>query len=278
VTVEWLRNNNGVAVWPMSWYRYKKNKSDEPNKAFPNTSTKLIEFKFDWKEGDKRYGGYKSYNEKIEKAGGEVPLGLKEIGFSKFPSTFFWFETKWNPYTNPEYKKYAKDYPFQLICGRVHHSMSGTQMIPWLGEIKAEGLWQPMNKEFEATVPEAMPTGNEPMKSMKMKFKANTYSVGTIWMNADDAKKAGVKNGDLVVVENPLGKSTKGKIFASGGMRPGVIKIGFATGNRFSEGLGPAYKSKDYTPSHNDLVDPSVLSPIMGFPGYADMIVRVKKA
>uniref|UniRef100_UPI0023F4E7D7 hypothetical protein n=1 Tax=Trichlorobacter lovleyi TaxID=313985 RepID=UPI0023F4E7D7 len=32
-----------------------------------------------------------------------------------------------------------------------------------------------------------------------------------------------------------------------------------------------------YTPSHNDMVDPDALSPIMGFPAYADMIVRVKK-
>ena len=114
-------------------------------------------------------------------------------------------------------------------------------------------------------------------KSMKMKFKANTYSVGTIWMNTDDAKKLGIKTGDLVKVENPLGKSTKGKVFASGGMRPGIIKIGFATGNRFSPGMGPAYKSRSYTPSHSDLVDPHALSPIMGFPAYADMVVRIKK-
>lgn len=119
---------------------------------------------------------------------------------------------------------------------------------------------------------------DEPIKSMKKKFKANTYSVGTIWMNTDDAKRLGIKSGDLVIVENPLGKSTKGKVFVSGGIRPGVIKIGFATGERFSPGLGPAYKTKDYTPNHNELVDPDVLSPIMGFPGYADMIVRVKKA
>ncbi len=277
VTVEWLRKNNGVAIWPMSWYRFKKHNSDEPNKVFPGTSSKLIEFKFDWVEGGKRYGGYSRHNEKIEKAGGEVPKGLKEIGFSKFPETFYWFETKWNPYTNPEYKKYLKDYPFQLICGRVHHAMSGTQMIPWLGEIKAEGIWQPMNKEFEAEVTEAVPSGNEPMKTVKMKFKANSYSVGTVWMNIDDAKRLGIKNGDLVVVENPLGRSTKGKVFASGGIRPGVIKIGFATGGRFSPGLGPAYKTKDYTPSHNDLVDPDCISPIMGFPAYADMLVRVKK-
>lgn len=278
VTVQWLRNNNGVAVWPMSWRRYKKHNAEEPNKAFPNTSTKMIEFMFDWTEGGKRYGGYKSYNEKIEKAGGDVPLGLKEVGYNKFPSTFFWFETKWNPYTNPAYKKYEKQYPFQLICGRVHHAMSGTQMIPWLGEIKAEGLWQPMNNEFEAEIPEAMPSGDEPMKTVTRKFKKNSYSVGTVWLNEQDAKKLGIANGDLLVVENPLGKSTKGKAFVSGGMRPGVVKIGFATGGRFSQGMGPAYKSKDYTPSHNELVDPDAMSPIMGFPAYADMMVRVKKA
>ncbi len=277
VTVQWLRDNNGVAIWPMSWHRFKKHNADEPNKAFPNTSTKMIEFVFDWTEGGKRYGGYKSHNEKIEKAGGDVPMGLKEIGFVKFPTTFFWFETKWNPYTNPAYQKYAKDYPFQLICGRIHQSMSGTQMVPWLGEVKTEGQWQPMNNEFESEVPEAMPTGNEPMKTMKMKFKKNTYSVATIWMNDDDARKLNVKNGDMIVVENPLGKSTKGKVFASGGLRPGIIKMAFASGGRFSKGMGPAYESRGYTPSHNDLVDPDALSPVMGFPAYADMVVRVKK-
>lgn len=277
VTVEWLRENHGVAIWPMSWLRYKKHDADAPNKAFPNTDTKMIEFIWDFEADGKRKGRYSGYNKKIEEAGGEVPVGLKEVGFEKFPKTFYWFETKWNPHTNPDYKKYAKDYPFQLICGRVHHSMSGTQMVPWLGEIKAEGTWQPMNDQFDAEVPEAMPTGKEPMKTVKMSFKANTYSVGTVWMNSDDAKRLGIKTGDLVEVENPLGKSTKGKVFASGGMRPGVIKIGFATGGRFSPGLGPAYKSREYTPSHNMLVDPEALSPIMGFPAYADMVVRVRK-
>lgn len=277
VSIEWLRKNHGVAIWPMSWYRYKKHHADEPNKAFPKTSTKLIEFKWDWEEGRRRYGRYSEYNKKIEKAGGETPEGLKEIGFKKFPSTFYWFETKWNPFTTPSYKKYAKDYPFQLICGRVHHSMSGTQMVPWLGEIKADGTWQPLNDEFEAVVPEAIPMGKEPMKSIKARFKANTYSVGTIWMNSDDARRLGIKTGAMVIVENPLGKSQRGKVFVSGGIRPGVIKMSFATGGRFSPGLGPAYKTKDYTPNHNELVDPEALSPIMGFPAYADMIVRVRK-
>lgn len=278
VTPAWMRKNNGVAIWPMSWQRYKKTTADEPNKKWPPTDSKLIEFKWDYQDGDKRKGRYAKYNQLLEKAGGEVPYGLKRIGFDKFPETFYWFETVWNPYTNPEYKKYAKDYPFQLITGRIHHSMTGTQMVPWLGELKAEGLWQPMNNEFEAEVPERMPAGDEPMKAVTRKFKANTFSVGTIWMNSDDAQKLGLKNGDLVVAENPLGKSTKGKIFASGGMRPGVVKIAFGAGGRFSPGLGVAYKSKDYTPDCNNLIDPEALSPIMGQTAYADMIIRIKKA
>ena len=278
VTAEWLRQNKGVAVWPMSWQRYKKAGADEPNGVFPPTSTRRIEFKFDWKEGDKRFGHYRSYNDKIEKAGGEVPLGLKQVGYSKYPSTFFWFETVWNPHTNPAYKKYAKEYPFQLICGKVHHAMSGTQMIPWLGEIKTEGTWQPLNDAFEAEVPNAVPAGREPMKTSKRRFPKNTYSVGTVWMNTDDAKRLGLKTGALVKVTNPLGKSTKGKVFASGGMRPGVIKMGFGAGGRFSPGMGPAYHSRSYTPLHNEMVDPDALSPIMGFPAFADMIVKIAKA
>ena len=45
----------------------------------------------------------------------QTPEGLKRVGLKKYPETFFWFETVWNPYTNPEYARYAKDYPFQLI-------------------------------------------------------------------------------------------------------------------------------------------------------------------
>lgn len=278
VTPAWLRKNYGVAIWPMSWYRYKWSTKDEPHKVWPPTDSKLIEFVWDYKDGDKRKGRYSKYNQLIEKAGGEVPYGLKRIGFEKFPETFYWFETVWNPHTNPEYKKYAKDYPFQLITGRIHHSMTGTQMVPWLGEVKAEGLWMPMNNEFEAEVPEAMPVGDDPMKPITRKFKANTFSVGTIWMNSGDAQKLGIKTGDLVIVENPLGKYTKGKVFASGGIRPGVVKIAFGSGGRFSPGLGTAYKSKDYTPDCNNLVDPDALSPIMGQSAYADMMVRIKKA
>jgi anaerobic selenocysteine-containing dehydrogenase len=127
-------------------------------------------------------------------------------------------------------------------------------------------------------MPEGQPLGREPIKVVKKKIKANSYSVGTVWMNNEDAKRLGLKTGDLVVVSNPLNRSTRGKVFASGGMRPGVIKMGFGAGGRFSPGLGPAYQSRSYTPLHNDMVDPRALSPIMGFPAYADMIVAVRKA
>jgi anaerobic selenocysteine-containing dehydrogenase len=277
VTVEWLRANKGVAVWPMSWRRHLKTGTGEPNRVFPNTSTRLIEFKFDWQDGGKRFGGYSAHNQKIERAAGEAPEGLKRIGLSRFPSTFYWFETLWNPYTNPAYAKYGKEYPFQLICGRVHHAMSGTQMVAWLGENKAEGIWQPFNNAFEMEVPDAQPVGTEAVKVVKRKFPANTYAVGTVWLNDGDAKSLGLKTGDLVELSNPIGGKTRGKVFASGGMRPGVVKLGFATGARFSPGLGPAYASRAYTPSHNDLVDPDALSPIMGFPAYADMVVKVAK-
>jgi anaerobic selenocysteine-containing dehydrogenase len=237
----------------------------------------MIEFVWDFEVDGKRKGRYAGYNKLIENAENEAPFGLSEIEFDKFPKTFYWFETVWNPHTNPDYVKYANDYPFQLICGRVHHAMSGTQMVPWLGEVKTEGIWQPMNDEFSAEIPEPTTEGQSSMKTISRTFEKNSYSVGTIWMNTDDAAKVGVKNGDLVELKTPLGHTTKGKIFASGGMRPGVVKMGFATGNRFSKGMGPAYESRKYTPSHNDLVDPDALSPIMGFPAYADVMVGVKK-
>ncbi len=277
LTVEWLREHHGVANYPMSWYRYRKHDKDEPNRAFPKTDSKMIEFVWDYELNGKRKGRYSKHNKKIEEAGGDVPEGLKEIGFRKFPRTFYWFETKWNPYTNPEYRKYAKDYPFQLICGRVHHAMSGTQMLPWLGEVQAEGTWRMMNKKFTYKVPDANPGGKLPMKDVRHTFKEGEWGIGTIWINSEDAARHGVKTGDMILIENPLGDSVKGKVVASQGMRPGVIKIGFATGGRFSPGLGPTYVHRKYTPNHNALVDPDALSPIMGFPAYADMIVRIKK-
>jgi len=96
-------------------------------------------------------------------------------------------------------------------------------------------------------------------------------------MHSQDAAKLGLKSGDMIEIENPLKRSVKSKVFVSEGIRPGVVKMGFGTGGRFSPGLGGTYKQKDYTPSHNMLVDPDSLSPLMGMPTYADMVVKIKK-
>lgn len=271
VTVAWLRKNQGVAVWPMSWYRYRQFDATKgeyvANKVWPYTKTKLIEFKFN---------AYTDIDKRIQE-GLELPKGMKENGMEHLPSTFYWFETNWNPYTNPKYKKYADEFPFQLIVGRVHQAMSGTQMLPWLAQTPVEGTWMPLNNEFEQEILEANPDKKEGYVLKAKKFKVGTWCVGTTLMNAQDAAKMGVKSGDMVEIENPLKHSVKSKVFVSEGIRPGVIKIGFGTGGRFSPGLGGTYKQKDYTPMHNELVDPDSFSPFMGMPTYADMVVKIKK-
>lgn len=269
VTVKWLREHKGVAIWPMSWYRYrtfdKEKQEYAPNKVWPPTGSKLIEFEF------KRY---EQYNKLIDDSK-VIPMGLKAIGFERFPKSFYWFETKWNPYTNPKYAKYAKDFPFQIICGRVHHAMSGTQLVPWLAETPVEGIFMPLNNAFEYEIGDA--DGKGQIQPQRKKFKAGSWCVGTMAMNTSDAAKMNVKTGDMVEVENPLAKKIKTKVFVTEGIRPGTVKMGFGTGGRFTPGMGGTYAQKDYTPNHNELVDPEDLSPIMGMPTYADMIVKITK-
>lgn len=96
-------------------------------------------------------------------------------------------------------------------------------------------------------------------------------------MSPTDAQRVGVKTGDLIELTNPLGKSTRGKVFVTNGIRPGTLRTGFAAGGRFSPGLGPTFAQRYHTPDHNTLVDPEALSPIMGQPAYVDMLVKVRK-
>lgn len=271
VTVQWLRKNQGVAVWPMSYYRFPA--------GILKTSSGKIEFKWDWtteKDGkSQRYGQYSKYNKLIEESG-NMPPSIAALGWKKYPSTFYWFETKWNPYTNTEYAKYKDAYPFQLTSGRIHHAMSGTQMVDWLGRFMVEDTWMPINDE--TTYDEIVVGANGPaLTGRKLHIAANSWSVGVIQMNADDAHRVGLKTGDLVEMENPLGYKARGKVNAVETIRPGVLRIAFAGGGRFSPGLGKNFYFKDVTPNHNQLVDPATLSPIMGQPAYADMLVKIKK-
>ncbi|MCL4369769.1 MAG: molybdopterin-dependent oxidoreductase [Chloroflexi bacterium] len=262
LTATWMREHNGVAVWPMAYLRYR-----DAGGGILGTSSKKIEFKF---------SRYDQYNKLIEKAG-ETPMALKAAGFDRYPPTFYWFETKWNPHTNPAYTKYKDEYPFQLISGRVHHAMSGTQMVDYLGRINAEGLWMPLNEDREFAEVSMGPTGAEPV-GRKRRIPARTWSVGTIQMNAKDAAGLGLRSGDLVVIENPLGASVKGRIYATETIRPGVLRMALGTGGRFSPGLGKTAAFRETSANHNLLVDPTALSPIMGMPAYVDMVVKVRKA
>ncbi|MCC6043981.1 MAG: molybdopterin-dependent oxidoreductase [Desulfurococcaceae archaeon] len=268
VTVEYLRKHYGAAIWPMSWYRYKvwdPAKEDWVPGGVVKTKTGKIEFKF---------YRYERYNKLVEEAG-EVPPSWKEVGWSRLPMTFYWFETVWNPYTNPAYAKYKDEYPFLLCNARVHHAMSGTHMCEWLAQTPAEGLWLPLSEPFEALILEPTPGGKE-FRYVKKRIPKNMWGVGVAQINRVDAEKYGIKTGDLIVVENPLGRRVVAKAYVCETVRPGVIRMGFATGGRFAPGLGGTYHHRIYTPNHNELVDYK-FSPIMGEPAYGNMIVKIKK-
>ena len=273
LTAQWLRDHNGVAIWPMSWNRHQGD-------GHLKTDTKKIEFVWDFMADvdgvTERLGRYSAYNKLIEDSG-EVPPGLAELGWAKYPETFFWFETKWNPHTNPDYASYKEDYPFQLICGRVHHSMSATQGAQWLDRISAEDLWSPMGEavKFE---PVFVDVDGIKKSGRTVSVGKNETSVGVIQMASSDGERLGYKSGDLVVLETPLGKEQQGRVKLCETIRPGVLRVAFASGGRFSPAAGKLFHFQKTTVNHNELVDPEVMSPIMGQPSYGDMLVRVRKA
>lgn len=273
LTVEWLRAHHGVAVWPMSWHRFD-------NGGVLKTDSKKVEFAWDFEiesGGEmQRKGRYSKYNKLIEKAQ-EAPPSLKKMGWEKYPTTFYWFETLWNPFTNPDYAKYKDEYPFQVISGRVHHAMSGTQMVDWLGRIPTEDLWMPLNDS--RTVDEIVIGENGPTHNGRtVHIPEGSWCIGVIQMNRIDGEKLGLKTGDLVELQNPLGHSTKGKVYLVETIRPGVLRLPFGGGGRFSPGLGKTYDFQDVTPNANAIVDPDHFSPVMGMPLFGDMVVKVVKA
>jgi thiosulfate reductase/polysulfide reductase chain A len=272
VTVQWLREHNGVAIWPMSWHRFD-------NGGVLKTSSKKVEFVWDYvvekDNQSQRKGQYSKYNQLIE-AAGETPFAIQDLGWQKYPSTFYWFETLWNPYTNPDYAKYRDEYPFQVVSGRVHHAMSGTQLVDWLGRIPTEDLWEPFNDE--RVVDEVVIGDNGPSSTgRKVRLAKGTWCIGVIQMNTTDGRKLGLKTGELVELQTPLGGKTRGKVNLVETIRPGVLRVAMGSGGRFSPGLGMTYDFRDETPNANDLTDPDHHSPIMGMPLYGDMLVKVNK-
>jgi anaerobic selenocysteine-containing dehydrogenase len=111
----------------------------------------------------------------------------------------------------------------------------------------------------------------------RVRIPRGTWSIGVIQMNRADGERLGLKTGDLVELETPQGFKTRGKVVLVETIRPGVLRLPFGGGGRFSPGLGKTWAFHDITPNHNALVDPENLSPIMGQPAYGDVIVKVRK-
>jgi anaerobic selenocysteine-containing dehydrogenase/Fe-S-cluster-containing hydrogenase component 2 len=253
VNVQWLRNHHGVAVWPASYYRYKKSDGSSSG-IYPRTESKKFEFRF-------------SYLEKFN----------REFR-TNYPLTFYWKECKWNP-KNPSYKNISIKYPFQLITGRVHHAMTMTKICPYLAETETECMKQ-LNSDFKYTMPklESIPNKYSLPDDKEVTFRKNTVSIPVLAFNRADAKRLGIKTGDTVTLENPLKKKIKGKAFLTEEIMPGVIKTAFGPGGQKSSGSGFIKATSGYTPNVNELVDPLNISGYTGMPGYGDILVKVNKA
>ncbi len=233
LTVDWLRKHNGVAVWPSSYFRYKK-PNGAPSGLYPNTSSKKFEFRF-------------SYLENINRKFG-----------TDFPATFYWKDCKWNP-KNPSFKEVSKEYPFQLISGRVHYAMTMTTICSYLAETETE----------------CMKLLNDTFIYSETHFAAKTISIPVFAINKTDGDRLGITTGDKIILETPLRKRVKGKAFLTEEIMPGVIKTAFGPGGQKASGLGFQNNLSEYTPNINECFDPENISPFTGMPGFGDVMVKV---
>lgn len=254
LTVHWLREHNGVAIWPASYMRYKK-KDGSLSGAYPGTSSGKFEFRF-------------SYLEQINKRFG-----------TDYPTTFYWAGRKWDP-DGAAFSALRSDYPFQLISGRAHHSMTMTQVCAFLGETETECM-KPLNERFTeiVSVPGAENRQSNPLSEnfRDQEFKKGRFSIPVFSMNPIDGEKNRLNTGDIIILENPLGMQIRGKVFLTHEIRPGVIKTVFGAGGRSGSGMGIIRKTRDYTPNINELVDPDNINPLTGMPGFGDIMVRIIK-
>lgn len=252
LTVDWLRKHNGVAVWPAGYYRYK-NTNGSPSGVYPGTGSKKFEFKFSW---------LNSINE--------------EFG-TDYPITFYWADCKWN-LKNPDFNNVSGEYPFQLISGRVHHSMTMTTVCPYLAGTNTECM-QPLNDDLVYKMPELK---NVPNKSglsddRENSLKAGSISIPVFALNSVDGENLHLKTGDIVILENPLEKRIRGKIFLTEEIMPGVIKTAFGPGGQRATGIGFMNLTSEYTPNINELHDPDNFNRLTGTPGFGDIMVKVIK-
>jgi anaerobic selenocysteine-containing dehydrogenase/Fe-S-cluster-containing hydrogenase component 2 len=252
VTVQWLREHHGVAVWPAGYYRYKKSDGSLSG-IYPQTKSKKFEFTFSYIKG---------INEKFN---------------SDYPTTFYWADCKWNPKYHSSKEK-SKEYPFQLISGRVHYAMTMTAVCPYLAETQTECM-KPLNNNITCTIPgqKNIPDKYNLPTDTKISLQKGTVSIPVFAINRNDADRLGLKTDDTVTLENPIRQSIKGKVYVTEEIMPGVIKTAFGPGGEAASGIGFVNNTAAYTPNVNVLFDPENISPFTGMPGFGDILVKVKK-
>lgn len=248
VTAEWLRKHNGVAVWPAGYTRYKI-ADGSPSGMYPRTKSGKFEFSFNF---------LKTIN--------------KELG-TNFPTTFYWSECKWNP-KNKAYEKIREEYPFQLISGRSHHTMTMTGVCYYLAETETECL-KPLNDAFNYKIPEITNDKNGLPVNKTGFFESNTVSIPVLAMNKKEGGTLKLKTGDTVILENALEQRLKGKIFLTDDITPGVIKMAFGPGGQDASGTGLLRHTSAYTQNINKLVDSKNMSAFTGMPGFGDIMVKI---
>ncbi len=250
LTVDWLKKHHGVAVWPTSYYRYKKS-GGLPSGIYPKTSSRKFEFKFQYLENINRKFGI------------------------NYPTTFYWADCKWNP-KNPSFKEISKEYPFQLISGRVHHSMTMTVICPYLSETNTECMG-PLNNDFQYTIPELHDIPNEYslQDNKEIFFEAGSVSIPVFAFNRVDGESLRLKTGDIVTLENPLKKKVAGKVLLTDEIMSGVIKTAFGPGGQKASGIGFMNGISEYTANINELHDPENITPLTGAPCFGDIMVKV---
>ncbi|MBI4697876.1 MAG: hypothetical protein HY758_02920 [Nitrospirae bacterium] len=250
LTVEWLRQHHGVAVWPAGYFRYKRS-DGSPSGIYPATSSKRFEFAFSYLAGlNSKFG-------------------------TDYPTTFYWSGCRWNP-QNTLFSDLKREYPFQLITGRVHHAMTMTAVCPYLAETETECM-KPLNNDFRYHMPdlENMPNKYGIPAGKQTIFNTGSVSIPVFAFNRADAERIGIETGDLVMLETPFRKSVKGKVYVTDEVIPGVIKTAFGPGGHRSSGIGFVHNTSEYTPNINDLFDPANISGFTGMPGFGDIMVRV---
>lgn len=250
LTVQWLREHNGVAVWPAGYYRYRMS-NGRPSGVYPLTSSGKFEFRFSLLE---------RLNEKTGTA---------------FPATFYWSDCRWNP-KNIRYSGKHHEYPFQLTSGRSHYAMTVTAVCPYIAVTETECM-KKMNNPFHFTMPgqEGFPNKYGFPEKNTAFLDAGDVGIPVFAINRGDGENLNIKTGQVITLENPFGQQIAGKAFLTAEVMPGVIKTAFGPGGQRASGMGFIRNICDYTPNINALHDPDNFNSFTGAPGFGDIMVKV---